>query len=89
MLLEKLGIKELLAVIGGSIGGMQVLQWLVSHPQMIRRAMPIATSARSSPQTIALNEVGRVAIISDPLWKHGNYDISNTLDTRSRVILMS
>ena len=76
-LIQKLGITQLYAVMGGSTGGMQVLQWLISHPKMIRRAMPIATSARSSPQTIALNEVGRVAIISDPLWKNGEYEPTN------------
>lgn len=72
-LLEHLGISKLFAVVGGSFGGMQVLQWCVSFPEMVRLALPIATSAYSSPQQIAFNEVGRRAIISDPDWKGGKY----------------
>ncbi|MDP1551912.1 MAG: homoserine O-acetyltransferase [Methanobacteriaceae archaeon] len=72
-LIENLKIKQLLAVIGGSMGGMQVLEWCNSYPKMVRKAIPIATAAHSSPQQIAFNEVGRRAIISDPNWKKGNY----------------
>jgi homoserine O-acetyltransferase/O-succinyltransferase len=72
-LLNHLGIDNLFAVIGGSFGGMQVLQWCVSYPDMVRLAVPIATSAYSSPQQIAFNEVGRRAITSDPDWNSGNY----------------
>ena len=72
-LLDHLGIDKLFAVIGGSFGGMQVLQWCVSYPEMVRLAVPIATSAYSSPQQIAFNEVGRRAITSDPDWENGNY----------------
>ncbi|MHA1839611.1 MAG: homoserine O-acetyltransferase MetX [Candidatus Ranarchaeia archaeon] len=72
-LLDYLGISHVYAVIGGSMGGMQVLEWIVSYPKMVRLAVVIATSARSSPQTIALNEVGRVAIMSDPNWRKGDY----------------
>ena len=72
-LIEHLKIKQLLAVIGGSMGGMQVLEWCNSYPKMVRKAIPIATAAHSSPQQIAFNEVGRRAIISDPNWKKGNY----------------
>lgn len=72
-LLDHLGINKLFAVIGGSFGGMQVLQWCVSYPEMVRMAVPIATSAYSSPQQIAFNEVGRRAITSDPDWDNGNY----------------
>jgi homoserine O-acetyltransferase len=63
----------LFAVIGGSFGGMQVLQWCVSYPEDVRMAVAIATSACSSPQQIAFNEVGRRAISSDPNWNNGNY----------------
>lgn len=73
MLIDHLGIPKLFAVIGGSFGGMQVLQWTVSYPEMVRLAVPIATSAYSSPQQIAFNEVGRRAITSDPDWNDGNY----------------
>ena len=70
---DHLGIKKLFAVIGGSFGGMQVLQWCISYPEMVRMAVPIATSAYSSPQQIAFNEVGRRAITSDPDWNGGDY----------------
>jgi homoserine O-acetyltransferase len=72
-LIDHLGIKKLLAVIGGSMGGMQVLQWMVSYPDRICSAIPIATTLRHSPQQIAFNEVGRQAIMADPNWKNGNY----------------
>ena len=72
-LVRSLGISKLLCVAGGSMGGMQVLQWTVSFPEMIQTAIPIATSARHSPQQIAFNEVGRQAIMADPAWKEGQY----------------
>jgi len=72
-LVRSLGISKLLCVAGGSMGGMQVLQWTVSFPEMVQTAIPIATSARHSPQQIAFNEVGRQAIMADPAWKDGNY----------------
>ena len=72
-LVNSMGIQQLFAVIGGSMGGMQVLQWCVSYPEMVRSAIPIATTAYSSPQQIAFNEVGRRAIISDPNWNNGFY----------------
>ena len=72
-LLDHLGIDKLFAVVGGSFGGMQVLQWTISYPDMVRLAVPIATSAYSSPQQIAFNEVGRRAITSDPDWREGDY----------------
>jgi homoserine O-acetyltransferase/O-succinyltransferase len=72
-LIDHLGIKKLLSVIGGSMGGMQVLQWMVSYPQMIQSAIPIATTMKHTPQQIAFNEVGRQAIMSDPHWKDGHY----------------
>ena len=72
-LVEHLGIEKLLSVVGGSMGGMQVLSWLTRYSKMIRSAIPIATAARHSPQQIAFNEVGRQAIMADPQWKSGNY----------------
>jgi len=72
-LIDHLGIEKLLAVVGGSMGGMQVLSWLVKYPEKIRSAIPIATAVKHSPQQIALNEVGRQAIMADPYWKSGNY----------------
>ncbi|SDA40417.1 homoserine O-acetyltransferase MetX [Methanobrevibacter millerae] len=73
VLVDSFGIRQLYAVIGGSMGGMQVIQWAISYPDMMKKAIPIATTARSSPQQIAFNEVGRQAIFSDPCWNGGNY----------------
>jgi homoserine O-acetyltransferase len=73
-LADHLGVKKWHAVIGGSMGGMQVLQWMVSYPARLRNAVVIATCARHTPQQIAFNEVGRRAIISDPNWKGGHYE---------------
>lgn len=72
-LIDYLGIEKLLAVIGGSMGGMQVLQWMVSYPERIRTAIPIATALKHTPQQIAFNEVGRQAIMADPNWRMGDY----------------
>ena len=73
MLIEHLGIDTLLCVAGGSMGGMQTLQWTVSYPDKVRSAMVLASTARLSPQTIALNEVPRQAIYADPNWNRGDY----------------
>lgn len=72
-LMDHLGIKQLLAVIGGSVGGMQVLEWWVRYPQMIKAAIPIATTMRHSALAIAFNEIARQSIMTDPNWQHGNY----------------
>jgi len=72
-LIQNFNISQLLAVVGGSMGGMQVLQWMVSYPQLVKKAVVIATTAHSSPQQIAFNEVGRQAIITDPNWNNGDY----------------
>jgi homoserine O-acetyltransferase len=72
-LVKHLGIEKLLAVAGGSMGGMQTLEWTVSFPEKVSAAIVIATTSRHSPQQIAFNEVGRQAIMSDPDWKGGNY----------------
>jgi len=73
MLIDFLGIERLLAVAGGSMGGMQALEWAVSYPDRVAAAIPIATTARHTPQQIAFNEVGRQAIMADPDWNAGNY----------------
>lgn len=73
ILIDHLGIGSLLCVVGGSMGGMQVLQWIASYPEMIRLAIPIATTSRLSAQAIAFDEVGRQAIMSDPDWMEGDY----------------
>lgn len=73
MLIEHLGIERLLAVAGGSMGGMQALQWAVAYPEAVLAAIPIAATARHSAQQIAFNEVGRQAITADPDWNEGDY----------------
>jgi homoserine O-acetyltransferase len=85
VLVDHLGIKRLLGVVGGSTGGMQVLQWVVSYPDMVRLAIPIATTSRLSAQAIAFNEVGRMAIQSDPNWREGDY-YGKTLPRRGLAI---
>ena len=72
-LLDSLGVKSLFAVIGGSMGGMQVLQWGIEYPGYVRRLLAMATTARESAQGIGFNEVGRQAIMQDPGWNHGDY----------------
>lgn len=72
-LIDHLGIEQLLCVAGGSMGGMQALEWAVHHPQRLKAAIPIATTAHHSPMLIALSEVGRQAIYADPAWNNGDY----------------
>ncbi len=72
-LIDRLGIDQLACVVGGSMGGMQVLQWATTYPDRMRLVIPIATTARLSPQAIAFDAVGRHAIMADPNWNNGNY----------------
>lgn len=73
LLVESLGVSHILCVAGGSMGGMQALQWAVSYPHMIDACIPIATTSRHSALQIALAEVGRQAIMADPRWNGGRY----------------
>ncbi|MBN1464958.1 homoserine O-acetyltransferase [candidate division KSB1 bacterium] len=72
-LIDALGIKRLLSVIGGSMGGMQALEWAVEFPDRIASCVPHATTTRLNAQGIAFDEVGRQAIFADPDWRNGNY----------------
>lgn len=72
-LMDHLGIEHVLSVVGGSVGGMQVLEWCVRYPGMVRSAIPLATTTRHSALAIAFNEVARQAIMADPNWNNGNY----------------
>ncbi len=72
-LLDHLQIPSLLAVTGGSMGGMQAYQWAVSYPERVRSVIAVATTHRHSPQQIAFNEVARQAIMADPAWNNGDY----------------
>ncbi len=73
LLVEALGIEMLFAVIGGSMGGMQVLQWAATHPDAMQTAVAVATAPRHTAQNIAFHEIGRQAIMADPGWSTGNY----------------
>jgi homoserine O-acetyltransferase len=72
-LLDRLGIETLFSVAGGSMGGMQVLQWAATYPDRVFSALPIAAAARHSSQNIAFHEVGRQAVMADPEWRGGRY----------------
>jgi homoserine O-acetyltransferase len=72
-LIDRLGIQRLLAVVGGSMGGMQALVWATDYPERVQTCIPIATCISHSAMQIAFNEVGRSAILTDPDWNDGNY----------------
>ena len=79
MLLDHLGIRQVFCVIGGSMGGMQALQWAALYPERVLTAVPVATAARHSAQNIAFHEVGRQAIMADPEWREGAYYAHRTI----------
>jgi homoserine O-acetyltransferase len=72
-LVDSLGISRLRAVAGGSMGGMQALQWAIQYPEAVHSVIALATSTRHSPQQIAFNEIARRAVMSDPNWQGGDY----------------
>ena len=76
-LLDHFGITKLFSVVGGSMGGMQVLQFVSNFPQKTKTAVPIACTSSHSAQNIAFNELGRQAIMADENWKNGNYELEN------------
>jgi len=86
LLLDHLGIDQLFCVIGGSMGGMQVLQWASAYPERVFAAIPIATASRHSAQNIAFHEVGRQAISADPDWCGGDYLAAGTRPTRGLAV---
>lgn len=86
LLIDHLGIEQLFCVIGGSMGGMQVLQWAATYPDRVYAAIPIATAARHSAQNIAFHEVGRQAIMADPDWHGGDYYSQGVRPTRGLAV---
>ena len=86
MLLDHLGIDTLFAVVGGSMGGMQVLQWAASYPERVFAALPIACATRHSAQNIAFHEVGRQAIMADPDWRGGRYHLEGSNPRRGLAV---
>ena len=81
-LIDSLKIKKLFSVIGGSMGAMQALQWSIDYPERIETIIHIAGALKHSTQNIAFNEVGRQAIMNDPLWLNGNYHLENKVPER-------
>lgn len=77
MLLDHLGVGQLKAVVGGSMGGMQALSWAATFPERVRACVMVASTARHSAQNIAFHEVGRQAIMADPKWRSGAYYEAN------------
>jgi len=86
MLIDHLGIDTLFCVIGGSMGGMQVLQWVASFQERVFAAMPIATAAKHSSQNIAFHEVGRQAVMADPDWRKGRYLEEGVIPTKGLAV---
>jgi homoserine O-acetyltransferase len=86
MLLDHLGIETLFSVAGGSMGGMQVLQWAASYPERVFSALPIAAATRHSAQNIAFHEVGRQAVMADPDWRGGRYFTEGTNPRRGLAV---
>jgi homoserine O-acetyltransferase len=86
MLLDHLGIESLFSVLGGSMGGMQVLQWAASYPERVFSALPLATGTRHSAQNIAFHEVGRQAVMADPEWRGGRYLLEGTNPRRGLAV---
>ena len=82
LLMRHLGVEKLFAVIGGSMGGMQALEWAATYPDRVVAALPIATAAYHSAQNIAFHEVGRQAIMADPDWRKGAYQSEGTNPAR-------
>lgn len=89
-LLDGLGVETLAAVVGGSLGGMLVWQWLVDHPARVRRAVPIASTPRATAWTIGLNAVAREAILGDPRWNGASPSAGfRGLDLARRIAMLS
>ncbi len=87
-LMDHLNIKQLLSTIGGSLGGMQAMEWSVRYPDMVKSVIPLATTMKHSALSIAFNEVARHAIKSDPKWNNGNYNDESKPDTGLSVARM-
>lgn len=85
-LIDHLGIDSLFCVTGGSMGGMQALQWAARYPDRVFSAIPIATAARHSAQNIAFHEVGRQAVIADPDWHGGDYHSHDTVPKKGLAV---
>jgi len=86
LLLHRLGVAKLFAVVGGSMGGMQALEWAATYPADVFACVPVATAAFHSAQNIAFHEVGRQAIFADPEWHGGAYWRTGTIPARGLAV---
>ncbi len=86
MLVDALGIDQLLSVVGGSMGGMLALEWVAHHSTRVFSIMAIATAAKHSPQNIAFHEIGRQAIMADPNWNGGHYALVQTFPVKGLAV---
>jgi homoserine O-acetyltransferase len=86
LLIDHLGIEQLFCVTGGSMGAMQALQWAAAYPQAVFAAVPIAGAARHTAQNIAFHEVGRQAIVADPDWCGGDYQVQGRNPSRGLAV---
>ncbi|MGH6932508.1 MAG: homoserine O-acetyltransferase MetX [Dongiaceae bacterium] len=86
LLIDHLGIEQLFCVTGGSMGGMHALQWAATYPKSVFAALPIAAAARHSAQNIAFHEVGRQAIMADPDWCGGDYQVQGRNPSRGLAV---
>ena len=86
LLLDELELDKIFCVIGGSLGGMQVLEWAARFPTRIYSAIPIAATCRHSAQNIAFHEIGRQAIMADPNWAGGNYQLENKIPSKGLAV---
>ncbi len=86
LLADRLGISQWAAVIGGSLGGMQALQWTISYPERVRHCLCIASAPKLSAQNIAFNEVARQAILTDPDYHGGHFQEQGTLPKRGLML---
>ena len=82
LFLDQLGIPELYCVVGGSMGGMQALEWSVSYPEYVRRCICIASAVSLTSQALAFEIIGRQSIESDPQWHNGDYHSNNEKPTQ-------
>lgn len=87
-LIEHLGVRQLAMVAGGSTGGQQALEWAVSYPKLVQRAMVVAATAAITAQAVAFSEVGRQAIMADPRWQGGDYEPNQGPDTGLAIARM-
>ena len=85
-LIDALNIEKIFAVVGGSMGAMQVLQWTIDYPEKLENAIHIAGALKHSAQNIAFHEVGRQAIMNDPAWNKGNYKDKETKPERGLAV---